>query len=517
MLIPEIKYSKAPASAAQARVYADASALKSASLPAEWRRLMEHLGYPEGDWVQVALAPSAVWLYVARPVAARYGIEGENRSLEELRKAGCRLERLCNAQQISVLQTEYHSGMALGHEALIEGLLLASYRFDRYLKSTRRFRQPKGKAEQSRKGLEVHPVGLSRNTLMPIVELCQAVFKARDLVNEPQSVMGAVELSQAFRAMGKEAGFKVSIWNKSRIEQEGMGGLLAVNRGSVRPPTFTIMEYKPLGAVNRQPIVLVGKGVVYDTGGLSLKPTPGSMDSMKCDMAGAAAVGATMQAIARNRLPVYVIALVPATDNRPGGDAYAPGDIIRLSDGTTVEVLNTDAEGRLILADALHYAQRYKPELVLDLATLTGSAVMALSSHATPCMGTADRSQFQAMVDAGFRCYERLVPLPIWEEYGEMIKTPVADLKNIGGREAGAITAAKFLEHFTNYPWMHLDIAGPAFLDGESSYRGKHGTGHGVRLLYTYLAHRAMATGSKVSAGRTSAKGVASPKSFKRK
>ncbi|MFM8959880.1 MAG: leucyl aminopeptidase family protein, partial [Bacteroidota bacterium] len=395
-----------------------------------------------------------------------------------------------------------------GHEALLEGLLLSSYRFDRYLKSSNKAAAGKASSEKESKRLSVHPVNLGKEALLELAELCRAVIKARDLVNEPQSVLGAVELAQAFKAMGKESGFKVNVWNQARIQQEGMGGILAVNRGSVRPPTFTIMEYKPAKAVNKQPIVLVGKGVVYDTGGLSLKPTPGSMDSMKCDMAGAAAVGATMQAIAKNSLPVYVIALVPATDNRPGGDAYAPGDIIRISDGTTVEVLNTDAEGRLILADALHYAKRYKPELVVDLATLTGSAVMALSSHATPCMGTADRIQIQAMVDAGFRCYERIVPMPIWEEYGDMIKTSVADLKNIGGREAGAITAAKFLEHFTDYPWLHLDIAGPAFLDAEHTYRGKHGTGHGVRLLYAYLSHRVMSSKAPAQAAtsRTSSK-----------
>lgn len=495
-MILEIKYSKAPASAALAKVYLDVDSLKSSVLPADWLKVMEHHGFPEGEWVQVALVPGAVWIYVAHQVTTRYGIDGEYRFLEEIRKAGFRLERLCKTHKIKVLQTEFHASNPKGHEALVEGLMLSSYRFDRYLKLSKAASQRKTSADQDLKPLAVHPLGLTKDALMELLELCRAVFKARDLVNEPQSVLGAVELAQAFKAMGKAAGFKVSVWNEARIKQEGMGGLMAVSRGSVRPPTFTIMEYKPAGAVNKQPVVLVGKGVVYDTGGLSLKPTPGSMDSMKCDMAGAAAVGATMQAIAKNRLPVYVIALVPATDNRPGGDAYAPGDIIRISDGTTVEVLNTDAEGRLILADALHYAKRYKPELVVDLATLTGSAVMALSSHATPCMGTAEVSQVQAMLDAGFRCYECLVPMPIWEEYGEMIKTSVADLKNIGGREAGAITAAKFLEHFTDYPWIHLDIAGPAFLDGESSYRGKHGTGHGVRLLYTFLRHRAIASRS---------------------
>ena len=507
-MIPELKFSKAPASAAIAKVYGDLASLKASALPADWLKVMEHHGYPEGEWIQVALAPSAAWLYIARPLATRYGVDGEYRALEEFRKAGHRLERLCKGHKIKTLQTEFHPSQGRGHEALLEGLLLSSYRFDRYLKSSDKAAAGKASSEKESKRLSVHPVNLGKVALLELAELCRAVIKARDLVNEPQSVLGAVELAQAFKAMGKESGFKVNVWNQARIQQEGMGGILAVNRGSVRPPTFTIMEYKPANAVNKQPIVLVGKGVVYDTGGLSLKPTPGSMDSMKCDMAGAAAVGATMQAIAKNRLPVYVIALVPATDNRPGGDAYAPGDIIRISDGTTVEVLNTDAEGRLILADALHYAKRYRPELVVDLATLTGSAVLALSSHATPCMGTADRNQMQAMVEAGFRCYERLVPMPIWEEYGDMIKTSVADLKNIGGREAGAITAAKFLEHFTDYPWLHLDIAGPAFLDAEHTYRGKHGTGHGVRLLYTYLRHRAMLPKAPTQAAtsRTSSK-----------
>jgi leucyl aminopeptidase len=266
-----------------------------------------------------------------------------------------------------------------------------------------------------------------------------------------------------------------------------MGGLLAVNRGSQRPPTFNILEYKPANALNKQPIVLVGKAVVYDTGGLSLKPTPGSMDSMKCDMAGGAAMGATMYAIAKNKLPIHVVALVPATDNRPGEDAYVPGDVITMYNGMTVEVLNTDAEGRLILADALHYAKKYKPELVIDMATLTGSAVLAIGSVGSVIMGTAADETFKALQNSGEATYERLVHFPFWEEYGDMIKSHIADLKNIGGREAGSITAGKFLEHFVDYPWIHVDIAGPAFLDAESSYRSKHGTGVGVRLLYNFF------------------------------
>jgi len=500
-MIPVFLSSKAGASVASAIVFEKVEALRSLAQPA-WKSVLEHAGYPEGEWVQVALAPAAVWVYVLKEQKNLYGIEAMHRRHEALRMAGYRLERLCRTQKIKSLKTGTEVGMD-AHLALVEGLILASYRFDRYRKTPKEGRPAP---------LRIHAENLPKDRLQELLEVSKAVFTARDWVNEPQSAMGAVELSQAFKRSGRQYGFKVTVWNEARIRKEGMGGLLAVNRGSVRPPTFTVMEYKHRSAVNRAPVVLVGKGVVYDTGGLSLKPTPGSMDSMKCDMAGAAAVGAVMQAIAANQLPLHVVGLVPATDNRPGGDAYAPGDVIRISDGTTVEVLNTDAEGRLILADALHYAKRYKPSLVVDLATLTGSAVMALGNHGTPCMGTADAALIMPLMEAGMATYERLVSLPLWDEYGEMIKTPVADLKNIGGREAGAITAAKFLEHFTDYPWVHLDIAGPAFLDAESGYRGRHGTGHGVRLLYAFL--RAHAVALQASRGPSNTRRRVNPKSI---
>jgi hypothetical protein len=208
---------------------------------------------------------------------------------------------------------------------------------------------------------------------------------------------------------GKEAGFQTQVLNKKQIEALKMGGLLGVNKGSIDPPTFTIMEYKPKNAKNKKPIVLVGKGVVFDTGGLSLKPTPGSMDEMKCDMAGGAAVVGAIYAIAANKLPVHVVALVPATDNRPGGNAVCPQDVLTISDGTTVEVLNTDAEGRLILADALVYAKKYKPELVIDLATLTGAAVRSIGTYASAVMATADQQVVNNLMDSGFEVWERLI------------------------------------------------------------------------------------------------------------
>jgi leucyl aminopeptidase len=263
---------------------------------------------------------------------------------------------------------------------------------------------------------------------------------------------------------------------------------LSVNLGSVDPPSLTIMEYKPKKAVNKKPYMLVGKGVVYDTGGLSLKPSAG-METMKCDMAGAAAVGCTLYAIAKAGLPVHVIGLVPATDNRPGGNAYVPGDILTMHNGMTVEMLNADAEGRLILADALSYGKRYNPELAIDLATLTGNAAAAIGKFGIVAMGTADKKEFNELKKSGKRVNERLVEFPLWEEYGDSLKTEIADMKNIGGPYAGAITAGKFLEKFTSYPWIHLDIAGPAFLDSAYDYKTKGGTGVGVRLLFDFLSN----------------------------
>jgi leucyl aminopeptidase len=246
------------------------------------------------------------------------------------------------------------------------------------------------------------------------------------------------------------------------------------------------MEWKPKGATNIKPIVLVGKGVVYDTGGLSLKPTPNSMDIMKCDMGGSAAVVGTMYAISKAKLKIHVVGLVPATDNRPSGNAYAPGDVITMHNGSTVEVLNTDAEGRLILADALSYAKKYNPKIVIDLATLTGAAARAIGKQGIVAMGN-DQQTLCDLKESGHRVHERLAEFPFWEEYKDDLKSTVADLKNLGGAEAGAITAGKFLEHFTDYPYTHLDIAGPAFTQIPFNYRGQGGTGVGVRLLFDFL------------------------------
>lgn len=360
-----------------------------------------------------------------------------------------------------------------------EGLALGSYQFLKY------FSDPK-KKEKSLREINFENSGLSQTELAEANALLDAVFLTRDFVNEPHSHFNALQLAEAVEKAGQDYGFSVEILGKEKIEALKMGGLLAVNRASTVPPQFCVLEWNPENAKNAKPIVLVGKGVVYDTGGLSLKPSEG-MDYMKCDMAGAATIVGVIAAAAKTALPLHIIGLIPATDNKIGENAMAPGDIITMASGTTVEVVNTDAEGRLILADALHFAKKYDPEIVLDLATLTGSAVRALGTQVICYMGTAPKSVKSQLEASGFTTYERLVELPLWKEFGDDLKSNIADLKNIGSSNAGMITAGKFLEHFAKFPWLHLDIAGPAYLRTANGYRTKEGTGVGVRLLFDFL------------------------------
>ena len=361
-----------------------------------------------------------------------------------------------------------------------EGMVLGNYQFIKH----------KPTAEKNKNTLQSIIIANSNIKQSQVDELnivCSATILARDLVNEPVNYLNATDLSNAFKAMGKLSGFKVDVLNRKKIKELKMGGLLAVNAGSVDEPTFSVMEYKPNKPKNKKPYILIGKGVVYDTGGLSLKPTLASMDLMKCDMAGAAAVGCAMYAIAKAKLNIHVIALVPATDNRPGFNAFAPGDIITMMDGSTVEMLNSDAEGRMILADALHYAKRFNPELVIDIATLTGAAMAAIGTFGMVGMGNISNNQKNKLHQSGINVYERIAEFPFWDEYDELMKSDIADQKNIGGALGGSITAGKFLAKFTNFPYYHLDIAGPAFLSSKDSYRGKGGTGYGVRFFFDFF------------------------------
>lgn len=401
---------------------------------------------------------------------------------EQVRKHAAQVADAVNALKATVLEITNVSTTISLALAAAEGAALASYQFLHHKPSA-------SKQKNTLKDIVIINSGVTATQIQTANILIDATCKARDLVNEPVNYLNATDLANAFKQMGKTAGFSVEVWNKTKIKQKKMGGLLAVNAGSVDEPTFSIMSYKPKNAKNKNPYVLVGKGVVYDTGGLSLKPTPNSMDLMKCDMAGAAAVGCAMYAIAKAKLPVHVIALVPATDNRPGFNAFAPGDIITMMDGSTVEMLNSDAEGRMILADALHVAKHYKPELTIDLATLTGAAAAAIGQYGIVGMGTATEKQKEALKTSGYNVYERIAEFPFWDEYDELMKSDIADQKNIGGPYGGAITAGKFLAKFTNYPYFHLDIAGPAFVTAKDSYRGKGGTGVGVRLLFDFFSN----------------------------
>ena len=363
--------------------------------------------------------------------------------------------------------------------AFTEGLALSHYQFLKY------YSKPEEKKNHLKEIL-IYSTPVNDKQISELNILVESVCSTKDLVNEPVSFLNAEQLSLEIEKLGEKAGFEVEVFNKKKIESLKMNGLLAVNKGSVDPPTFTILTWKPENAVNKKPFVLVGKGVVYDTGGLNIK-TGNYMDTMKSDMAGAAAVAGTIHSITKAKIPVYVIGLIPATDNRLNGNAYASDDIITMHNGTTVEVKNTDAEGRLILADALSFAKKYKPELVIDLATLTGSAHAAIGNLGIVAMSNVKDDRFEQLKVSGNNVYERIVEFPLWEEYDEMLKSDIADIKNLGAREAGAITAAKFLEHFTDYQWIHLDIAGSAFLTKQDNYRGIGATAVGVRLLFDFF------------------------------
>lgn len=405
--------------------------------------------------------------------------EHEYKRNEKLRKEA---NKLCKHLKDNKIEDIIIADLTNDKQSIIffaEGLALSNYDFIKY-------KNLEKEKKTYLKEINLFCDKLENKQVEQLQISTDAVYLTRDLINEPVSFLTSVQLAAEIQKVGKQAGFSVEVFNKKKIESLRMGGLLAVNKGSIDPPTFSVLEWNPEHAKNSKPIVLVGKGIVYDTGGLSLKPT-NYMDTMKSDMSGAAAVIGVFYAMAKAKLPVHVIGLIPSTDNRPDGNAYTPGDVITMHNGLTVEVLNTDAEGRMILADALSYAKQYKPELVIDLATLTGAAAAAIGGYGIVAMGTADEKVFNRLKLSGNNVYERIVEFPFWDEYDELLKSDIADLKNIGGRDAGAITAGKFLEHFTDYPYVHLDIAGPAFIQKEDSYRGKGGTGVGVRLLFDYF------------------------------
>jgi leucyl aminopeptidase len=310
---------------------------------------------------------------------------------------------------------------------------------------------------------------------------------ARGIQVLPGNICTPTYVASAASEMAARHGFGITVLDKAAILKEQMGALLAVAQGSIEEPRFIALEYRGAEA---PPIVLIGKGVTFDTGGISIKPAQ-NMEEMKYDMSGAAAVLGTFEALGRLRPPIHVVGLIPSTENMPSGSALKPGDVITSLSGKTIEVINTDAEGRLILCDALAYAKRYQPACVLDIATLTGAIVVALGHTVTGVMGSDD-TLVEEVRAAGERAGERVWPLPLWEEYRELMKSDIADVKNAGGRPAGSISAGWFLREFVDgFPWAHLDIAGTAYTDRDDPTRVKGPTGVGVRLFTEFVLGRA--------------------------
>jgi leucyl aminopeptidase len=359
------------------------------------------------------------------------------------------------------------------------------------LEGTYRFDRLKSKARGDRKALRRLVLGLLRESRQAAaalergIAIGEGVNFARDLGNLPPNICTPAYLAEQARALGKTHKLKVTVLERKDMEKLGMGSLLSVSDGSRQPPKLITIEYYG-GAKKQKPVVLVGKGVTFDTGGISLKPSA-EMDEMKYDMSGAGSVLGTLSAVAGMKLPLNVVGVIPATENMPGGNATRPGDIVTSMSGQTVEILNTDAEGRLILCDALTYSERFDPAVVIDIATLTGACVIALGHVASGLFANDDRLADE-LAAAGQASWDRVWHMPAWEDYQDQLKSNFADMANIGGRPAGSITAACFLARFAKkFKWAHLDIAGTAWKSG----REKGSTGRPVPLLTQFLMTRA--------------------------
>ncbi len=370
-------------------------------------------------------------------------------------------------------------------QAAAEGLGLGAYRFDRYRTA----------GEPSAPLSKVTVLGSSRwddKSMKAAVKradvIVDAVTWARDLVNTPAGDLPPAEIAREAQKMAKEVGLTCKVWTEAQLKAGGFGGIIGVGQGSVNPPRMIELTYT--GAGKATPIALTGKGIAFDSGGLSIKPAEG-METMKDDMGGAASIMATMKVIARLKLKINVIAVIPSSENMPSGSAQKPGDVIRHYGGKTSEVLNTDAEGRLILADSLAYLAEKQPQLIVDTATLTGACVVALGTDIAGAIGNDD-ALAQELVATGASVGEPIWQLPLHPDYRTLIDSNVADIKNIGKRWGGAITAAWFLAEFVgDVPWVHLDIAGPAFSETGTDLGPKGGTGVPVRTLVRFLTDRA--------------------------
>jgi leucyl aminopeptidase len=364
-------------------------------------------------------------------------------------------------------------------QAAVEGFLLGLYRFDKYLDPAKRTPN----ATQSATFHATAPADLAEGAIARAKETARAVANARNLVNEPAAFLTPRRLSETAGLIAKETGLTSVILGRDACQKRGMGLFLAVAQGSNEEPQFIHLTWKPAGA--RKRLVLIGKGVTFDSGGLSLKTNDGMLD-MKVDMSGAATVLAAIEAIAREKLPVEVHALAACTENMPSGTAYKLGDVIRSMNGKTVEITNTDAEGRLTLADAITYGLELKPDFVLDFATLTGACIVALGPHIAGVMGN-DAALTTRWLQSATEAGEEMWHLPLPPRLSEQLKSEIADLKNTGERWGGALTAGLFLKEFLDAtPWVHVDLAGPASADKELGHVAKGGTGFGVATIIQF-------------------------------
>ncbi|NOT96612.1 MAG: leucyl aminopeptidase [Nitrospira sp.] len=372
-------------------------------------------------------------------------------------------------------------------QAMVEGAILGSYQFTVYRTAA---------AEHAVEGMKV--LIPQKSQLKQVTEgirrgvaTAEATVFVRDLCNHPSNVLTPTRVAEEAKEIAKAEKISIKILEQKEMERLGMGALLGVARGSQEPPKFIILEYNGAKKKDERPVVLVGKTITFDTGGISLKPAE-NMEHMKADMTGGAEVLASIRAAARLKLPLRLISILPVAENMPGGRAMKPGDVVTTLSGKTVEVQNTDAEGRLILADGLAYAMRYKPAALIDIATLTGACVVALGQFAIGMFGT-DQALKEQVRKSGQKAGERVWEMPLWEEYFEQLKSDVADMRNIGGRGGGMITAALFLSKFVgDCPWVHLDIASTDWSERERAYVPKGPTAIGTRLLLQYLIDRSL-------------------------
>lgn len=459
--------------------------LEDTFLPAELAALIEGADFSGKARQQRLLYPRGT---IAPKRVLLLGLgKAEKLTADQLRQAAATATRQAQELQVARLSFGLNNELALAPtligQALAEGFALGAYRFRRYrseLSDEQKFTVA-GATIVAAAAVEALQAGAATGQT-----IARGVAYARDLVNTPPNDLSPARLGEAALALGERLGLSVTVLDKAQLSAGGFGGVLAVGQGSANEPRFIVMEY---GAAREgtPTICLVGKGLTFDSGGLSIKPAD-AMTTMKADMSGAAAVFGALQVVAELQLPLHVVGIVPAAENMPSSTAFRPDDVITTLSGKTVEVLNTDAEGRIVLADGLHYAQQYRPAAIIELSTLTGAIVIALGAHAIGMMGTS-----QELADrisrAGEASGERVWQLPLWDEYREMIKSEIADMKNIGGRPAGSITAAAFLANFVgDYPFVHLDIAGTAFVEKPTKpYDTPGATGVGVRLLSELL------------------------------